>query len=51
MCSEVTCRQCGRPSWKGCGQHVDQVLGHVALEERCQCKVQGTTKKLGWFSR
>ena len=37
MCVEVTCKQCGRPSWKGCGKHVDQVLGHVAPEDRCQC--------------
>ena len=37
MCAEVTCKQCGRPSWKGCGQHVEQVLGHVAREDRCQC--------------
>ena len=39
MCVEVTCRQCGRASWKGCGKHVDQVLGHVAREDRCQVPV------------
>jgi hypothetical protein len=36
MCAAVTCKQCGRASWKGCGMHVEQVLGHVAPADRCQ---------------
>ena len=37
MCAAVTCKRCSRPSWKGCGMHVEQVLGHVAPADRCQC--------------
>jgi hypothetical protein len=51
MCAEVTCKQCGRPSWKGCGQHVELVLGHVAPEDRCQCRARTASKSRRWFGR
>jgi hypothetical protein len=35
MCQALTCEQCGRPTWAGCGAHVEAVLGHVPVEERC----------------
>jgi hypothetical protein len=35
MCRAITCRICGKPDWAGCGAHVEQVLGHVATEDRC----------------
>jgi len=38
MCRAITCSKCKRPSWAGCGAHVEQVLGHVPAAERCQCK-------------
>ncbi len=38
MCSRVTCRDCGKPSFVGCGRHVEQVLGDVPREERCRCR-------------
>ena len=37
MCHEVTCKRCGKPGWVGCGQHVETVLGHVPIEDRCSC--------------
>jgi hypothetical protein len=37
MCRRVTCRTCGRPTWAGCGAHIEQVLGAVPKAERCQC--------------
>jgi hypothetical protein len=37
MCQRVKCDRCGKPSWVGCGAHVEQVLGNVPLEKRCQC--------------
>jgi hypothetical protein len=37
MCSPATCRTCGKASYTGCGQHVDQVLAGVPLEQRCSC--------------
>ena len=35
MCRRVTCRTCGKPTWAGCGQHVDQALAGVPKAERC----------------
>lgn len=36
MCREVTCQKCGKPTWAGCGAHVEQVLAHVPKAKRCQ---------------
>jgi len=35
MCSQVTCRKCGKATWAGCGQHVDQVMRGIPKRERC----------------
>ena len=41
MCTAVTCAACGRPSYVGCGEHVEQVLGGVPADERCRCAGEG----------
>ena len=38
MCRRVNCSQCGKPSFAGCGMHVEQVLGDVPKPERCCCQ-------------
>ena len=38
MCRVVECRTCHKPTWAGCGAHVEQVLGHVPAAERCACR-------------
>ncbi|MGA3354603.1 MAG: hypothetical protein ABSD85_15680 [Acidimicrobiales bacterium] len=50
MCRAVSCRKCGRPTWRGCGAHVEQVLGHVPSAERCQCgqNPSPTTRPTAW---
>ncbi|MFQ6171318.1 hypothetical protein ACK8HX_06900 [Oryzobacter sp. R7] len=35
MCRAATCRLCGKTTWAGCGQHVDQVMAGVARADRC----------------
>ncbi len=35
MCRAVTCRTCGKTTWAGCGQHVDQVMAGVPAANRC----------------
>ncbi len=35
MCRAVTCRKCGKPTWAGCGQHVDQVMRGIPRSQRC----------------
>jgi hypothetical protein len=37
MCSRVTCGRCGKPSWSGCGAHVEAVLRDVPPAQRCKC--------------
>ena len=38
MCRRVECSRCGRPTFAGCGAHVEQVLGDVPPAERCHCR-------------
>jgi hypothetical protein len=38
MCQRVTCATCGKPTFAGCGAHVEQVLGDVPPEQRCKCR-------------
>lgn len=38
MCQRVTCKNCGRPTYAGCGRHIEAVLGDVAPEARCRCR-------------
>jgi len=47
MCRRVACPHCHRPTFAGCGAHVEQVLGDVPKEERCHC----ATKKRGGEAR
>lgn len=59
MCRRVECRQCGRPTWAGCGAHVEQVLGDVPKADRCQCREAppkrradgGPSEPRSWLSR
>jgi hypothetical protein len=37
MCRRVTCSQCGKPTFAGCGAHIEQVLGNVPPAQRCKC--------------
>ena len=54
MCHELACARCGKPTWEGCGEHIEYALKGVPLDERCTCprlpvtidtKVQNTTKR------
>lgn len=36
MCRAVTCKQCGKTTWAGCGQHVEQVMADVPRRDRCE---------------
>lgn len=40
MCRPATCRHCGKTTWAGCGQHVDQVMSGVPRGERCSCTAE-----------
>lgn len=38
MCRRVTCEKCGKPTYAGCGAHIEMVLGDVPKEQRCKCR-------------
>jgi hypothetical protein len=38
MCQRVQCDHCGKPTYAGCGRHIEQVLGDVPEEKRCKCR-------------
>lgn len=37
MCQRATCSTCNKATYKGCGQHVEQVLKGVPSNQRCSC--------------
>jgi hypothetical protein len=49
MCQRVQCPKCGKPTWVGCGKHVEDVLRDVPVNQRCQCVRE--PPKPSWFSR
>lgn len=55
MCRRVQCKKCGRPSFAGCGAHVEQVLGDVPVAERCACASEPAERASGkgaaWIKR
>lgn len=38
MCKLVQCQKCGKPTWAGCGKHIEQALAPVPAEKRCTCE-------------
>ena len=60
MCRRTQCKTCKKPSWAGCGAHVEQVLADVPGSLRCQCHLKpaklsvignGTEPKRSWILR
>jgi hypothetical protein len=37
MCSPANCDNCGKITWTGCGQHIEEALDGVPAENRCVC--------------
>ncbi len=35
MCSKVICKSCKKPTWSGCGEHVEEALAGIPISERC----------------
>ena len=50
MCHKTTCRKCGKPSWAGCGQHIEIALKGVPKAQRCQGH-QNDPKEPGFFAK
>ena len=50
MCSKVICRTCKKPTWSGCGEHIEEALFGIAEADRCQGH-EKAFKKVGLFSK
>ena len=37
MCYQITCSNCKKATWDGCGQHIEDALDGVAESDRCTC--------------
>ncbi len=37
MCAQTLCDACGKVTWAGCGQHVEEALAGVPEEQLCTC--------------
>ena len=37
MCSRTTCSNCKKPTWSGCGNHIEIALAGVPKKDRCKC--------------
>lgn len=51
MCYAVTCSKCGKTTWAGCGQHVDQVMRGIPKSQRCQCRTDKSESPARVFRR
>jgi hypothetical protein len=55
MCRPANCKTCGKTTWAGCGQHVDQVMRSVPTSQRCPGHVgaaaPSTGSSSGFFGR
>ena len=49
MCRTATCKVCGKTTWAGCGQHVDQVMRNVPNGQRCPGHVSTPSAGGGGF--
>ncbi len=49
MCRAVKCRECGKTTWAGCGQHVDMVMRGVPSSDRCRGHAQAEPTAGGGF--
>ncbi len=51
MCRAVVCKKCGKPTWAGCGRHVEQVLAGVPRADRCAGHPREPRRSGSWLGR
>jgi len=47
MCQRVQCQQCKKPTYAGCGRHIESVLKDVPRADRCRCREDGKAPASG----
>jgi hypothetical protein len=56
MCHAVTCKVCGKTTWSGCGQHINQVRRSVPASNWCngrhtQAEIDASKSNASFFQR
>lgn len=51
MCRAITCSTCGKTTWAGCGQHVDQVRRGVPAGQWCGGHEDAASPGGGFFAK
>lgn len=54
MCRAVKCRSCGKSTWAGCGNHVQDVMRNIPKSDRCTCDRKAPAPKAqsaGWLAK
>ncbi len=54
MCRAVKCRSCGKSTWAGCGNHVQDVMRNIPRSDRCTCDRNAPAPKAegaGWLAK
>jgi len=53
MCRRITCADCGKATFAGCGLHVEEVLRDVPSNARCTCRetvsVESSASRRPWW--
>ncbi|QQE49962.1 hypothetical protein I6H52_05280 [Corynebacterium urealyticum] len=50
MCRPVKCNSCGKTTWAGCGQHIDQVKASVPANQWCTCTRENSKPSGGFLA-
>jgi hypothetical protein len=37
MCAPTSCGTCGKVTWAGCGQHIEEALEGFSQDQLCTC--------------
>lgn len=59
MCRAVRCKTCGKTTWAGCGQHIENVKAGVPADRWCpgghssaeKVAATGSTTRTGFISK
>ncbi len=51
MCHAVKCKQCGKTTWAGCGQHINEVRRGVPSSQWCPGHPKQERSGSGFFGR
>ena len=51
MCRPVACKQCGKTTWAGCGQHIASVKAGVPAGQWCDGHKDAPAQSGGFFSK